>query len=69
MRRILPKEGDSVERVAGGAPIGMGNDAPPQGDVGAALSEGCVEDTAIPEIPLSDGLVGEVPLPPKDGEL
>ena len=27
LRHILPKEGDNVERVAGGAPLGMGNDA------------------------------------------
>jgi polar amino acid transport system ATP-binding protein len=29
LRHILPKEGDATERVAGGAPIGMGYDAQP----------------------------------------
>ena len=28
LRHILPKEGDNVERVAGGAPLGMGDEAP-----------------------------------------
>jgi ABC-type methionine transport system ATPase subunit len=27
LRHILPKEGDNVERVAGGAPLGMGDEA------------------------------------------
>ena len=30
LRHILPKEGDNVERVAGGAPLGMGDEAPQQ---------------------------------------
>ena len=69
LRHILPKEGDSVERRgAGGAPLGMGREAP-QTDVGAALDEGRDADTAIPEIPLSGGPMGEVPLPPGDEEL
>jgi ABC-type polar amino acid transport system ATPase subunit len=28
LRHILPKEGDNVERAAGGAPLGMGDEAP-----------------------------------------
>lgn len=30
LRHILPKEGDNVERAAGGAPLGMGDEAPQQ---------------------------------------
>ncbi len=65
LRHILPKEGDNVERVAGGAPLGMGAEATytprvedePVGDAA---------DTAIPDIPLAGGPAGEVPLPPGD---
>jgi ABC-type polar amino acid transport system ATPase subunit len=56
LRHILPKEGDSTERVAGGAPIGMGSEATP-----TAREE-------VPRIPLSDGPSGELPIvePPDD---
>jgi ABC-type methionine transport system ATPase subunit len=40
-----------------------------QGAPGAALSEDNLADTAIPEIPLSNGPMGETPLPPGDGNL
>jgi polar amino acid transport system ATP-binding protein len=66
LRHILPKEGDSQERVAGGAPLGMGDETPSQSDVGAALDEGRGADTAMPEIPISDGPMGETLLPPGD---
>ena len=67
LRHILPKEGDNVERVAGGAPLGMGSEATYTPRV--ADEPGGAADTAIPEIPLSDGPAGEVPLPPGDEEL
>ena len=44
-------------------------EGPPQGAVGAALDEGNFKDTAIPEIPLSGGPMGETPLPPGDEDL
>ena len=44
-------------------------EGPPQGAVGAALDEGNFKDTAIPEIPLSGGPMGETPLPPGDENL
>jgi hypothetical protein len=40
-----------------------------QGAPGAALSEDNLADTAIPEIPLSGGPMGETPLPPGDEKL
>ena len=49
LRHILPKEGDSEERVAGGAPLGMGRevtDSPQE---------------VVPETPTSDGPAGELP--------
>ena len=41
-------------------------DGPPQGAAGAALNEDNFQDTALPEIPLSQGPAGETPLPPGD---
>ena len=46
-----------------------GTPGPPQGALGAALDEGNFKDTAIPEVPLSNGPMGEVPLPPGDESL
>ena len=43
--------------------------APLQGPVGAALNEDNLADTALPRIPLSDGPMGETPLPPGDESL
>ena len=40
-----------------------------QGAPGAALSEDNLADTAIPEVPLSNGPMGETPLPPGDDKL
>jgi ABC-type polar amino acid transport system ATPase subunit len=56
LRHILPKEGDSEERVAGGAPLGMGAEAT------------ATEREELPRIPLSDGPAGELPIvePPDD---
>jgi ABC-type polar amino acid transport system ATPase subunit len=50
LRHILPKEGDSEERAAGGAPLGMGREVPDS------------PQEVIPEIPTSDGPAGELPL-------
>jgi ABC-type methionine transport system ATPase subunit len=71
LRHILPKEGDSVERVAGGAPLGMGGEATAttREDVDAALAEDNVRDVALPEVPISPGPGGETPLPPGDETL
>ena len=69
LRHILPKKGEGEERVAGGAPLGMGDETPPQGDVGAAADQGRGADTALPGIPISDGPMGETPLPPGNEEL
>ena len=44
-------------------------EGPPQGAIGAALDEGNFKDTALPEIPLSGGPMGETPLPPGDENL
>ena len=44
-------------------------EGPPQGAAGAAISEDNVKDTALPEIPLSQGPAGETPLPPGDENL
>jgi ABC-type polar amino acid transport system ATPase subunit len=49
LRHILPKEGDAAERVAGGAPLGMGD-------------ETVAPQEVVPEIPTSDGPAGELPL-------
>jgi ABC-type polar amino acid transport system ATPase subunit len=68
LRHILPKKGDSEERVAGGAPLGMGRNAP-ESAAGSGPRETGTNDTAIPQIPLSGGPMGEVPLPPGDEEL
>jgi ABC-type methionine transport system ATPase subunit len=56
LRHILPKAGDSEERVAGGAPLGMGSEAQ------ATVRE------EVPRIPLADGPSGELPIvePPDD---
>ena len=58
LRHILPKEGDSEERVAGGAPLGMGRQAADS------------PHEIIPEIPTADGPAGELPLEePPGGEV
>ena len=58
LRHILPKEGDSEERVAGGAPLGMGR------AVAGSPQE------VVPEIPTSEGPAGEQPLEePPGGEV
>jgi len=44
-------------------------EGPPQGAAGAALNEDNFRDTAIPEVPLSQGPSGETPLPPGDENL
>ena len=69
LRHILPKKGDDAERVAGGAPLGMGDEAQWLGDVAGAVDESHGADSAIPEIPLSDGPMGETPLPPGEDQL
>jgi ABC-type glutathione transport system ATPase component len=46
-----------------------GRRVPLQGPAGAALNEDNLADTAIPEVPLSDGPMGETPLPPGDERL
>ena len=50
LRHILPKEGDSEERVAGGAPLGMGREV-----------QGSPQEV-VPETPTSGGPGGELPL-------
>jgi ABC-type polar amino acid transport system ATPase subunit len=69
LRHILPREGDGKERTGGGAPLGMGADMAPRGDVGPALAEGNLADTALPDVPISEGPSGETPLPPGDEDL
>jgi polar amino acid transport system ATP-binding protein len=65
LRHILPAEGDALERTAGGAPLGMGDES----SRSATIVD---ETTGIPKMPTSDGPSGELPIeppsPPAPGE-
>ncbi len=70
LRHILPEKEPEHAKQLGI----VGNDGEPagadmQGAAGAALSEDDLADTAVPEIPLSGGPMGETPLPPGDERL
>jgi ABC-type polar amino acid transport system ATPase subunit len=73
LRHVLPEKEPEHAKELG---IVVDEDAaePPAGEplqhaAGAALAEDNIRDTAIPEIPLSNGPSGEVPLPPGDEKL
>jgi ABC-type polar amino acid transport system ATPase subunit len=72
LRHVLPEKEPEHARELGITAVG--DEEPPQPEplqhaAGAALAEDNIRDTAIPEIPLSNGPSGEVPLPPGDEEL
>ena len=73
LRHILPEKEPQHAKELGIIPEGEEAETPAgPGDsaLEAAISEGhLAEDTALPEIPLSGGPMGEVPLPPGDEEL
>jgi len=73
LRHILPEKEPQQAAALGIVEVGQEipdpDAAPLQGAVGAALNEDNLADTAIPEIPLSGGPSGELPLPPGNEEL
>jgi ABC-type polar amino acid transport system ATPase subunit len=73
LRHILPEKEPEHAKELGITEVDQElpgpDEAPAQGTVGAAFSEVNLADTAIPDIPLSDGPMGEVPLPPGDESL
>ena len=69
LRHILPEKEPEHARELG---IGADAEAPaeaPESPAGDAFRETSMNDTALPQIPLSDGPMGEVPLPPGNEEL
>jgi len=69
LRHILPEKEPEHAKELG---IVLDEEAPaeaPKSAAGDAFRETSMNDTAIPQIPLSDGPMGEVPLPPGDQEL
>ena len=73
LRHILPeKEPEHAKElgiVAVDQELPDPDAVPLQGPAGDALNEDNLADTAIPKIPLSDGPMGEAPLPPGDEKL
>ena len=75
LRHILPEKEPEHARELGivadeAQPAGESHVGPGDSPLEAAVSEGHrAEDTALPEIPLSGGPMGEVPLPPGDEDL
>jgi ABC-type methionine transport system ATPase subunit len=69
LRHILPEKEPEHARELGIIPEGEAAEGAQESAVGDALRETSMNDTAIPQIPLSDGPMGEVPLPPGDEEL
>ena len=73
LRHILPEKEPEHAKELGITEVDQElpspDDAPAQGSVGAAFSEDNLADTAIPEIPLSDGAAGFTPMPPGDENL
>ena len=72
LRHILPEKDPERAKELGIVAEGdeePANEGPSQHAAGAALNEDNFKDTALPEIPLSQGPAGETPLPPGDEEL
>ena len=73
LRHILPEKEPQHAKELGILEVGQELPTPEeaalQGPAGAALNEDNLADTAIPEIPLSNGPSGELPLPPGNEEL
>ena len=73
LRHILPEKEPQQAKELGIVEVGQElpdpDAAPLQGPAGAALSEDDLADTAIPQVPMSDGPMGETPLPPGNEEL
>ena len=73
LRHILPEKEPEHAKELGIVEVDQElpepNAGPLQHAAGAALNEDNLDDTAIPEIPLSHGPSGETPLPPGDEKL
>jgi ABC-type polar amino acid transport system ATPase subunit len=75
LRHILPEKEPQhaaelgITQVGGEVPEPETAGEPLQHEPGAALSQDNQRDTAIPEVPLSQGPSGETPLPPGDEKL
>jgi ABC-type polar amino acid transport system ATPase subunit len=69
LRHILPEKEPEHARELGIIPEGEATEGAQESATGDAFRETSMNDTALPQIPLSDGPMGEVPLPPGDEEL
>jgi len=73
LRHILPEKEPEHAKELGIVEVDQElsdpDSVPLQGPAGAALNEDNLAGTAVPRIPLSDGPMGETPLPPDDEKL